>query len=151
METTRKAFVVLAAAVTAGNFTACGSDKVEDAVADAAATPDTKVVADAASTPDAKVVADAAATPDAPVVPDAATPDTKVVVDAPATPDTKLAIDTSSNLDTQVSVDTGNVVDVGRDSVTLIADASIPSPDTNPILTMPAGTVYDVLIRRDIS
>jgi hypothetical protein len=96
MENTHKAFVVLAAAVTAGNFIGCDSSPPEilDAQASSDALDDTQ---SSAASPDAQAPADSSP------------------------------------------------------SVTLVADASVPSRDTNPILSMPAGTLYDVLNRKDIS
>jgi hypothetical protein len=163
MEKTRKAFVVLAAAVTAGNAGGCGSNSksTEDAKnVDTAAAVDTKVPEDAASTPDTNrgdVSADMGRdTSGADVSGPEATADTSqrdaggadegwpdAVADV-TVGDVMLvdgAVADASNLD--------GVADTLEAGVFLRMDASVPPPDNR--LVMPAGTAYDVLAREQLS
>jgi hypothetical protein len=146
MDKTRKAFVVLAAAVTAGNAGGCGSNSTssEDAkTVDALATVDSKVAEEVASTPDTQreeVAADSsqrdAGGADATLA-DAAvdlTTGEVMAVDGGATDTSKLD---------------GMADTLGAD-VLLRLDASVSADAPGP-LVMPAGTLYDVLTREHLA
>jgi hypothetical protein len=133
MEKTRKAFVVLAAAVTAGNYIGCGSNtpKAQDTpLADAASQADTQG-------PDAITRADTQG-------PDVASQTDTQGSDAATQTDTQV-LDATSAIDAQA------VADVGKESVMLNADASVSSPDSGFNLSMPSGSLYDVLVRSDVA
>jgi hypothetical protein len=133
MEKTRKAFVVLAAAVTAGNYIGCGSNNPEARDAQ---------IADTASQADTQG-------PDAIAQADAQSPDAATKTDMQG-PDAATQIDTQV-LDATSAIDAQAVADIGKESVMLNADASVSSPDAGFTLSMPSGTLYDVLVREDVA
>lgn len=174
MDKARKAFVVLAAAVTAGNAGGCGSDSTssEDAKnLDAAAAVDSKATPDAASTPDTKreeVAADAgerdAGATDASQR-DAGAADASLRDEGAADvtpPDAGLDGSLADPADTRAgevmgidggTKDTGKLdgaIDALGADVLLRLDASV-TPDGPAPLVMPAGTAYDVFTRQDLA
>jgi hypothetical protein len=92
MDQTRKAFIVFAAAISAGNLAACNSDDDSDDTADAAA-------------------------------------------------------DTAAD---HVAVAPAADAEEGKDRVVLQEDASRPAQN-DAFLAMPAGTIYDVLMKEDFA
>lgn len=155
MDKTRKAFVVLAAAVTAGNAGGCGSNTTspEDAKLDDAPAIDSKVSADAApAAPDTKredVAADAVQSDvgmaDASRL-DANGADASVSDVADLAPGDVLAVDAGAGDARKLD---GAIDALGAD-VLLRMDASV-APDAPGPLVMPAGTAYDVLTRQDLA
>jgi hypothetical protein len=65
-------------------------------------------------------------------------------------PDAATQIDTQV-LDATSAIDAQAVADIGKESVMLNADASVSSPDAGFTLSMPSGTLYDVLVREDVA
>ena len=166
MEKTRKAFVVLAAAVTAGGAGGCGSNTNspdDPKRADAAAAVDTKVLADAAQVPDTKRE-DLAADPSQPDVNEAdasppggaADSSQRDVSGADATsPDSVVDVTAGEvTLPDGGATDTtelDGVADTFAVDVLVRTDATVVSPDASGALVMPAGTLYDVLTRDQFS
>ena len=139
MEKTRKAFVVLAAAVTAGNF-GCGSsakDTADTAIPDTA-TKDTSLLPDAA-------------TKDASLPPDVATKDTALAPDVPSVDTGSDVISGDTLLADAMSPQPDTLADTMKPDVKLVVDASSLPPDAPGPLIMPAGTAYDVLTLADLS
>ena len=166
MDKTRKAFVVLAAAVTAGGTGGCGSNSKssdDPKKLDAAAAVDTKVPGDVVATPEAQgedVVADPsqrdAAGADASVpevTADTGQRDASGVDVSPPDGLVDLTAGEVTGLDGGAADTTklDGVADTFAADVLVRMDASVASPETSGPLAMPAGTLYDVLTREQLS
>lgn len=139
MEKTRKAFVVLAAAVTAGG--ACGGSDTKP--------EPNRPYADAAPIADAnKVVRDADAV-------DTASPKPQPALDTRPAETTPDATPTDAGVLADGGVTDADAPDVVVDPIRVDAlvrlDTSAYAPETRPPLTMPAGTVYDVISREQLA
>ncbi len=134
MEKTRKAFVVLAAAVTAGDLGACTSDTQ---------TQQGLKYADAAPSADANAPVHDTGAVDTRTAKPQPEPDTRPVS---TEPDAMLA--DAGTMDADVPDARAEVI---RLDAFVRLDATVSPPDTRPPLTMPAGTAYDVISREQLA